>query len=229
MFYFQDNDIVVPGDVIGKGNDLRASDGTYKEDKKIIAQNVGMVSIHGKDVNVIPLKGFYVPEEGDYVIGFILSSSLTSWDVFIRSTYPARLSASDFLSRRVDPDKEDIRNHLSRGDVIYGQIEKANRYGSATLTTDQDYLGKLEGGHILRIKPPRVPRVIGRKQSMLSLLREEAKVLVGNNGFIYIKTDTEEKFEVLQKAIKMIEREAYVSGLTERIREYLSRELDKET
>ncbi|NIQ07445.1 MAG: hypothetical protein GWO20_17500 [Candidatus Korarchaeota archaeon] len=226
MFYFNDNDIVVPGDVIGEGKNLRAGEGVYKENREIIAEKVGMLSLKGSSVKVIPLKGFYAPSKGDFVIGFIISSSLTSWDVYIRSTYPARLNASDFLGRRVDVEKEDISKHLSKGDVIYGKIERVNRYGSSNITTrDSKFLGKLEEGHIVTIKPPRVPRVIGRKLSMLSILRKEAKVLVGDNGFIYIKTDSLKKFKVLREAIKMIEEEAFVSGLTGRVKEFISEKL----
>ncbi len=60
---------------------------------------------------------------------------------------------------------------------------------------------------------------------MLSILRKEAKVLVGDNGFIYIKTDSLKKFKVLREAIKMIEEEAFVSGLTGRVKEFISEKL----
>lgn len=228
MYYFQDNDIVVPGEIIGKGEKLKAREGVYKEGGEVIAEKVGMVSIKGNNVKVIPLKGFYTPEKGDFVIGLVMSASLTSWDVFIRSTYPATLSASDFLDRRVDVEKEDISQYLERGDVVYAKISSINRYGSSKLTTQgAKFLGKLEDGYLTQIKPPRVPRVIGKELSMLSILREKAKVLVGDNGFIYIKADSRKKYKVLRNAIKMIEREAFVSGLTERVKLYISKELEE--
>lgn len=226
MIFFEQKGIAVPGEVLGKGKDLKAGKGAYKENEKVIAEKIGMVSIRNSSLKIIPLKGYYTPTEDDYVIGLILSNSLTSWRVFIRSTYPARLPASDFLDRQVDPEKEDIANYLSRGDVIYGQLTDVNRYGSSKITTSSSkFLGELKGGHLVKIKPPRVPRVIGKNQSMLSLLRKQAKVLVGDNGFIYIKTENKEKFKTLKDAIKMIERQAFTRGLTERIKKKLSREL----
>jgi exosome complex component RRP4 len=71
-----------------------------------------------------------------------------------------------------------------------------------------------------------VPRVVGKKKSMLNIIRDhtQTKIVVGQNGWIWIKGDNT---ELAIKAIKKVEREAQSQGLTDRIIEMLEKEAGK--
>lgn len=90
-------------------------------------------------------------------------------------------------------------------------------------------LGKLRGGRILEIIPAKVPRLIGRKGSMINLIKNEtdSRLIIGQNGRIWLNGRTLEIELVIEKAIRKIESEAHTSGLTDRIKEFITKELKK--
>jgi exosome complex component RRP4 len=59
--------------------------------------------------------------------------------------------------------------------------------------------------------------LIGRKSSMLMLLRDYAggDLMVGNNGYVWISDKSD--IPLLLKAIKLIEHKAHKSGLTDEV------------
>ena len=68
------------------------------------------------------------------------------------------------------------------------------------------------------------PRVIGKEGSMVILIKQATgcNVMVGQNGLIWI--DGEPEAEVIaEKAILKINAEAHLSGLTDRIKEFLDK------
>ena len=87
---------------------------------------------------------------------------------------------------------------------------------------------KLQGGRIFKVNPNKVPRIIGKQGSMVSMIKlaTNCKIIVGQNGLIWIEgTPQEEKVAV--DTILMIEREAHKSGLTDRVKAYLEKETGK--
>jgi len=68
----------------------------------------------------------------------------------------------------------------------------------------------------INIDPKRVPRVIGKKRSMLDMIKEKTRsnIVVGQNGRIWIKG---ENVDFIVKVMRKIEAEAQTSGLTDRI------------
>ena len=75
----------------------------------------------------------------------------------------------------------------------------------------------LKGGMILKIKPIKVPRVIGKKSTMVKQISDSTKsqIVVGVNGVIWIQGGNA---ALAIEAILRIEEEAHVGGLTERIK-----------
>ena len=93
------------------------------------------------------------------------------------------------------------------------------------LEVTDDERGKIGGGKLIEITPSKIPRVIGRKGSMISILQKfgECTLSIGQNGRIMIWGDNKSKINRVVKAIFMIEKEAHTSGLTDRIREFLQK------
>ena len=74
--------------------------------------------------------------------------------------------------------------------------------------------------YIMSVKAARVPRIIGKKKSMIEIVRNytKSRISVGQNGLIWIK---EGNIPLAVAAIRKIEAEAYTSGLTDRMGEFL--------
>ena len=90
-------------------------------------------------------------------------------------------------------------------------------------------LRKLYPGRIINISPSKVPRVIGKKGSMVSMIKlaTNTRVMVGQNGLVWLSGEDPKLEIVAVNTIKKIEREAHLQGLTEKIKEFLEKETGK--
>ena len=86
-------ELILPGVPI-KNKSLRPGQNVYVEDDKIFSPVIGLIDIKGSRVDVIPLKGVYMPKKGDKVVGIITRYYLYSWNVDIRAPYNAVLMAA---------------------------------------------------------------------------------------------------------------------------------------
>jgi RNA-binding protein Rrp4 and related proteins (contain S1 domain and KH domain) len=225
-------EIVLPGSLLITGNNLKAGLYTFKEDSSIYAGLLGLFerdSIKDKGVvNIIPLKGKYYPKEGDNVIGIIVKTHLFSWLVDINSFVYAILPFANAVKakgkKKVKKFELNLANYLSIGDVIYAKIVSFDRNSPPILSLkEKKGLGKVTSGFLLNISPAKIPRFIGKKLSMINMIREKLgiKIIVGRNGRIIAFTDDENKIEILKKIIEKIELESHTSGLTDRIKMFL--------
>lgn len=224
--HIEQQDIVVPGQLLAEG-DYRNGDGAYKEHDRIYAAVVGLVKMKGKTIYVVPLQGQYYPKPRDIVIGTITEITLNGWLLDINSPYPAMLPVVHALSRRdAMHAKENLRRWFDIGETVVAEIIAADRTRDPLITTRGRGLGKIRGGVLTEIIPARVPRLIGRKGSMINMLKSElnADIVVGQNGIVWLK-GAPHHVEIALEAIRQIEREAHTSGLTDRVREIISQKL----
>jgi exosome complex component RRP4 len=220
--------IVTPGDLIAEGEYI-AGENTFIEKGKIYAARVGIVEYETKKIDVVALKAFYVPRTGDIVIGTITEVGFNGWTVDINSPYIALLRASDVLSRPFKPQKDDLPQVLDAGDLIVAKVVSYDRTHDPQLTVAEPGLGKITRGQILKITPTKIPRVIGRKGSMISMIKQETgcNIILGLNGVILITGKTIEDEQLAMRAIFKIEQESHTSGLTDRITQMLKEEKSK--
>jgi exosome complex component RRP4 len=93
------------------------------------------------------------------------------------------------------------------------------------VTLNDRNLYKVKGGQLINVEPSKVPRIIGKKGSMISLLKKytKSRIFVGQNGRIWIDGDNEGIKKVID-TIKMIEEEALSYGLTDKIEKMLKKD-----
>ncbi|RLE50609.1 MAG: RNA-binding protein [Candidatus Methanomethylicota archaeon] len=220
--FFTPKQVVAPGDLLAEG-DYQAGENVYRDGKRLYASAIGLAELKNKAVSVVSLRGRYMPKQGDLVIGNVIDVSLTSWLVDINAPYNAVLFASEFLSKPINPAKEDIRKHLDVGEMIVAKILAFDRTKDPALTAKGRGLGKIKKGIVLEVDVTRIPRIIGRKGSMINMLKKETgcQITIGQNGRIWIRGKTPEDEAIAANAIKKIEREAHISGLTDRVRAYI--------
>jgi exosome complex component RRP4 len=211
-------EIVLPGDLLDEGY-LYPGSGTYREGGKIYSANVGLMSVRSKYVNVISLAGKYIPKEGDVVIGKITDMSNTSWIVDINSPYNAPLKMNDVPWKL---EFGETSRYLVPGDIIFIKVISVDEIKRVQVTMKGPGLRKLNGGNIIDISALKVPRMIGKGGSMISLLKKYTRcnIFVGQNGRIWLDGEPDD-IKMATKVIGIIEKNAHVSGLTNLIETYL--------
>jgi exosome complex component RRP4 len=221
--YFQKREVVVPGQLLAEGR-YRPSYGTYDENGKIYSTIVGLAELRGNTVKVVALEGAYIPKEGDLVIGIITTVAGNNWKVDISGPYGASLHANNALRR---PYSDDISQYMDIGDVIAAEILAFDRQSGPFLSMKGRGLRVLEGGMLFDVSPAKIPRIIGRRGSMINMITDHLKIqtVVGQNGRIWIKAPDTPSLRLAIKAFRTIEAQAHTSNLTERINTMLAAEL----
>ncbi len=72
---------------------------------------------------------------------------------------------------------------------------------------------------MIEVVSTKVPRIIGRKMSMINIIRKETgcTILVGQNGRVWIK-GSPDRMALAEMAVRKVEAEAHTSGLTDNIK-----------
>ena len=225
MLYFENREIVTPGELLAEGNYI-AGNNTYKDGSKIYASRLGLVEYEEHVVQVIALNTVYIPSVGDQVIGKIEDVSIFGWTVDINSPYKAILRATDALNKPFKQQKDELTNFLDIGDLIFAKIIAFDRTIDPILTIKEPGLGKITQGQLIKVPPAKIPRIIGRKASMINMLKRETKcrITVGQNGIVLISGSSPGDERLAIMAIEKIVREAHTSGLTDRIAEMIRKE-----
>ncbi|MEA2055369.1 MAG: exosome complex RNA-binding protein Rrp4 [Candidatus Thermoplasmatota archaeon] len=215
-------EIVIPSQLLGNVNDRKAGSGTFVEGGKIYSEILGMLNDNSKYINVIPIRGRYMPMEKDFVIGVVEDALSSAWLVDINAPYPALLHVNE-VPWRVD--FGETEKYLNQGDCIMAKVLQVDQEKKLQITLNDRGLYKIRGGQIMDVEPPKVPRLIGKNGSMISLLKKYTKcrIFVGQNGRVWLDGD-EEGVATTIKTIRKIEEEALLYGLTNRIEESLKEE-----
>ncbi|MFH1247473.1 MAG: hypothetical protein V1644_03775 [Candidatus Micrarchaeota archaeon] len=190
--------IVIPGEKVSD-KPVRM-DGCYTANGATFASVMSIM----QDEKVVPLKGKYLPIPGDYVVGIVSEERFSSFTIDLNSPYEGQISSRE------------LRDPLRVEDVVFVKIAFVDEVNNAVLADPR----RLYGGEILEIEPVKVPRVIGRNMSMVTMIRDYTgtDIFVGKNGRLYLKG----KNSVLAiGAILKICRESHTSGLTDRIKNFL--------
>lgn len=220
--FFEKKQLVTPGEMLAEG-EYSPGENTYMEQNKIFASRIGLVDTDNKKVNVVALRAFYVPKMGDIVIGTVVEVGFNGWTIDIKAPYTALLRASDVLSRPFKPQNDELSAVLNTGDLIVAKIASYDRAHDPQLTVGEPGLGKITRGQILHVTPTKIPRVIGRKGSMISMIKQETncQIILGLNGVILVTGKSLVDEDLAIEVIKKIEQESHTSGLTDRITQLL--------
>lgn len=221
----EEKQLVTPGETIAEG-DYSAGYNTYQEEEKIYASRIGLTRYVGKRVDVVALKGCYMPSVGDLVIGKVIEPELNGWLVDINSPYSARLFASDAFERPFNPRRDELTRMFDTGDLLLAKVLAFDRTRDPVLSIRGPKLGKITRGRVIKITPTKIPRLIGSKGSMINLLKKETNsyIVVGQNGLILIRSNRPEDEALAILAVRTIEKEAHTSGLTDRVSELIRKD-----
>lgn len=192
--------LVVPGDVVAE-KPLRV-DNTIVEDGKTCSTVMGLYDEEAG--SLIPLEGLWYPRPGEKAVGIVEEAKLNTYSVNLNAPYRGIIIAKF------------TEGNIVNGDIIEATVKELDKTGTIVLIRPR----VLYGGKVLNVKPSKVPRILGKGDTMLKQIIDGTKssVSVGVNGLIWIKGGNS---DLATDAIIRIQEEAHVSGLTERIGEML--------
>lgn len=213
---------VIPGDVITTGS-YRADQNTVLDGRLIVATAVGVSEIVDDTVRVIPLTGKYMPRIDDMVVGKVTSHTSLAWELDINSCYVGFLPATDVFGRDFSARSDELSTRLKRGDLVAARIANSDRSRDPLLTiTDRD-LGKIDSGELVEVSASKIPRLIGKRGTMIQMIETQtgSLITVGQNGWIVVSCENPNGLLKAKQAIAMVDRMAHVSNLTDKVRAML--------
>jgi exosome complex component RRP4 len=212
-------DIVIPSQHLGNIKKNKAGQGTYIEKGEIYSGILGILNKKTDYINVIPIKGRYNPIVKDFVIGIVQEPLSSSWLVDINAPYPALLHVNEVPW---DVDFGETDKYLNQGDSVMAKVLEVDVQKKLQITLKDRNLYKINKGLIIYIEPSKVPRLIGKKGSMINLLKKHTncRIIVGKNGRIWIDGENDNIAKILE-IIKIIENESTSYGLTNKIEKIL--------
>ena len=224
----KDKEVVVPGECLAEGMDYLPGIGTYRDGEKILASKLGLTTIDGRAIKLIPLSGRYNPKRGDTIIAEVTDITMHGWILDTESAYHAMVGMKDATSDFI-PKGADLTKYFTFGDYLVCKIIQVTSQKLIDVTLKGPGLRKLRGGRIIKVNTNKVPRIIGKKGSMVSMVKQatNTKIIVGQNGVIWLQGE-DPKMEILAvNTIYKIEKESHLSGLTDRIKEHLEKATGK--
>ncbi|MBT3298139.1 RNA-binding protein [archaeon] len=220
--------VVIPGEILAKGMDYLPGENTYREGEQIFSKSVGLTSISGRVIKVTSLSGPYKPKDGDKIICKVFDITLSGWRLKTNTAYNAMLNVKDATRRFVRKD-EDLTKIIDVNDYIVAKVIRVTSQKLIDLSMNDPDLFKINGGRIIKINSQKVPRVIGKQGSMVSMIKKftNCDITVGQNGLIFVRKRDNGNECLAEKAIKLVEKEAHIGGLTERVETFLKSETNQ--
>jgi exosome complex component RRP4 len=216
-------DIAVPGEILAEGMDTLPGSGTYRENDNIFAARLGLVQLEGRTIKLIPLSGRYIPKKFDTVICRVTDLSMNGWRLDTNSPYSAMLSLKDATSQFIQRGA-DLTQFYNVGEYIVCKIVNVTSQKLVDVSMKGPGLRKLKGGRIINVASNKVPRIIGKQGSMVSMIKDatQCNITVGQNGLVCIEGTPENELLAVN-TIRKIEAESHLSGLTDNIKEFLDK------
>ena len=191
--------IVVPGEPI-MDKPVRLEN-TYIKDGKTYTMVVGM----SNGEKFTALESVYTPKIGDTIIGIVTSK--LSWGYSLDLNLPQKGAISS----------RDSRLRFNIGDLVAGKVKGSGNFGDITLNN----VKKLSQGKIFIVSTSKIPRIIGRKSSMIDLIKKGSNtyIIVGNNGYIWVSSQG--NIPLIKKVLDEVVSNAHNTGLTDRISKFI--------
>ncbi len=218
----KEKQVVVPGEVLAEGMDFLPANGAFREDDKVISMRLGLAFINGRLIKVMPLTGKYIPKKDDVVIGKVQDMNYSSWFIDIGYAQDAMMNMRDATSDFIERGAE-LSKYYDIGDYVVAKITNVTKSKMIDITMKGPGLKKLVGGRIVQVTPAKVPRIVGKQGSMVSMIKKytDCQIIVGQNGRVWISGNNPDDEHLATQAILMIEKYSHVPGLTDKVKSFL--------
>lgn len=217
----KEHDFVVPGDKVVSSMEYLPGRNCFRDGDSVFSKRLGIVHVENHVISVVPLSGAYTPQMGDMVIGEVEDIQSNGWFIdinFPASTYLPLSGVSGYVRAGTD-----LTRIYNIGELIYAKVASCTRQG-VNLSMQDMRCRKLIGCKVISIDPVKVPRLIGRAGSMISMIKNKTgcNINVGQNGIVCLQGGLD---ELATKVIRIIEKDSHQEGLTDKIEKLLNDEI----
>lgn len=198
--------IATPGQTVASSSDFMRGHGSYLSTTNsttsaplIVSSLAGMIQRVNKLVSVYSLRGRYVPEVGDLVVGRITDVLVGQkrWLVDIGSRADAVLSLSSVnlpggvQRRKLESDELQMRDFFNEGDLLVSEVQQVYDSGSCALHTRSLRYGKLRNGALATVPSKLIRRL---RSHFVEIEKAEVDITLGLNGYVWVSKHV--KFDV---------------------------------
>ena len=215
------NQFVLPGDTIS--GSYEPAQNVILDDNRLLSTAIGFCEINDNEASVSALTGFYIPKSDDLVIGKIKSHTSMVWEVDINSYHVGILPAFDIFGKDYNPSKHDLSSKLNIGDLVAVRIVSGDTARDPLVTLSGENLGKIDSGELVKISPPKIPRLIGKHGSMIQTIESstDTSITIGQNGLVVVSSNESNGLLKAIEAIQMVEEQAHLADLTDKVKKML--------
>jgi exosome complex component RRP4 len=177
-------------------------DNTYVQSGNTYSKTLGVYD----EREVVPLEGVWKANIGDSVVGIVTEAKSSVAVVELASFVRGLIVLRKF------------ENPPEKGSVVSAIVKDVENRRTAIL----ERASVLRDGMLIKVRPTKVPRLIGKSNTMINQISDltAVRIIVGMNGLVWIRGD---KSPLVVEAIRRISDEAHVPGLTMRIKEMLEK------
>jgi len=195
--------IVTPGELITDQR-KKLGDNIYIKENKIYSSVLGILNESDDYVSVVALNGPYLPRVGDGVIGIVKNVTQVGYVIDIKTNQDC------FFPKSL------LTKELTKGQMLFARVKSTND------SVDLENINILPKGNLISVSSVKIPRIIGKNESMLNVLKNntESNILVGKNGWIWYVSKNP---VLLENAINLITTNSQKSNLTNTVEEYLKK------
>ena len=181
--------LVYPGEIIAEeSNGFMPGRGTYSKNGNIYSSCLGLILTIDKLINVNTINKNNILDQGDVIIGKVVTVENGSWRVNINAKRFGVLNIvnvnlpSGEHRKRLEEDFLNMKTFFNEGSVLSGEVLTHNSDGHISLQTRNLKYGKMSNGLLVKVNSK---SVIKMKSHFFNLCNN-INCIVGMNGFIFI-------------------------------------------
>lgn len=195
--------IVIPGELIADQR-KKVGENVFIKENKIYSSVLGLLNETDDFVSIVPLNGPYIPQENDPVVCVVRNVTANGYIIDVNS------HSDCFFPKSM------ITRELKIGQMLFARVKGVD----GVEVSELDNINILPDGLIYSVSSVKIPRIIGKNDSMLNILKKytSSNILVGRNGWIWYVS---KNGILLEKALSLIVTNSQKSNLTNTIEEYL--------
>lgn len=195
--------IVIPGELITDKR-KKVGDNVFIHENQIYSSVLGLLNETDDFVSIVPLNGPYIPQENDPVVCVVRNVTANGYVIDVNS------HSDCFFPKSL------ITRELKIGQILFARVKGVD----GVEVSELDNINILPDGLIYPVSSVKIPRIIGKNDSMLNVLKKytSSNILIGRNGWIWYVS---KNWFLLEKAISLIVNNSQKSNLTNSIEEYL--------
>ncbi|HOZ35867.1 MAG TPA: RNA-binding protein [archaeon] len=195
--------IVIPGELIADQR-KKVGENVFIKENKIYSSVLGLLNETDDFVSIVPLNGPYIPQENDPVVCVVRNVTANGYIIDVNS------HSDCFFPKSM------ITRELKIGQMLFARVKGVD----GVEVSELDNINILPDGLIYSVSSVKIPRIIGKNDSMLNILKKytSSNILVGRNGWIWYVS---KNGNLLEKALSLIVTNSQKSNLTNTIEEYL--------